>query len=178
MQKTKIIQLISISLLLLTTVSTSAETAKQSIIKTTYTSLNRCPTTNRHNFKREKLISEKCDAEENFSIFIEGDTEETLKFILEKNFKKLIADDPHKRQIRISSPTGGDDFLSGEITGQRVEWVYQAENLVGIVLKRLTKNRKRYEAFRLINDSHFCHIGGDITEDNASKLLENGKQCS
>ena len=77
MQKTKIIQLISISLLLLNVTSTAAETNNQSDIKTTYTSLNRCPVTDRHSFKREKLISEQCEAKEDFAIFIEGDTEET-----------------------------------------------------------------------------------------------------
>jgi hypothetical protein len=178
MQKTKIIQLISVSLLLLTGLTAQAETSNQSDIQTTYTSLNRCPVTDRHTFKREKSISEQCEAKEDFTIFIEGDSEETLKFVLEKEFKQLIADDPHARRIRISNISGGDDYLSGEISGQRVEWVYRKDQLIGIVLKRLINDRKQYEAFRLVNDSHFCHLGGDVASETARKLLENGKQCN
>ena len=177
MQKTKIIQLISVSLLLLTGLTAQAETSNQSDIKTSYTSLNRCPVTDRHTFKREKSISEQCEAKGDFTIFIEGDTEETLKFKLEKDYQQLIADDPHKRRIRISSPNGGDDFLSGEISGQRVEWIYKKDQLIGIVLKRLINDRRQYEAFRLVNNSHFCHLGGDVKSEVAGKLLENGRQC-
>ena len=178
MQKTKIIQFISTSLLLLTALTAQAETSNQSEITTTYTSLNRCPVTDRHTFKREKSISEQCEAKEDFTIFIEGDSEETLKFVLEKEFKQLIADDPHARRIRISNISGGDDYLSGEISGQHVEWVYRKDQLIGIVLKRLINDRKQYEAFRLVNGSHFCHLGGDVASETARKLLENGKQCN
>ena len=173
MQKTKIIQPISISLLLFSGLAVQAETS----IKASYTSLNRCPVTDRHTFKREKSISEKCEAKENFTIFIEGDTEEALKFVLVKEFKQLIADDPGIRRIRISNVSGGDDFLSGEISGQRVEWIYEKDQLIGIVLKRLINDRKQYEAFRLVNNSHFCHLGGNVESEVAGKLLESGKQC-
>lgn len=146
-----------------------------------YTSLNRCPPTDRITFKREKSISEQCPAKGDFNIFIEGDTEETLKFVLEHDFNAMIADDPHARRIRISNTTGGDDYLSGEITGQRVEWLYretpQGTQFTGIVLKRLVDSRKQYEAFRWVDAGYFCHIGGDLDDAKARQLLESGKAC-
>ena len=168
---------ILLTCLLLCATNTQAESTPTPVFSSAQTSLNGCPPTNRNSFKREKTISEQCEAKDDFTIFIEGDTEDTLKFVLEQNFSKRIADDPYARRIRISQPGGGDDFLSGEISGQQVEWVYRNDVLTGLVLRRLADDVKTFEAFRLLENGYFCHIGGDPESEQAVKLLETGKSC-
>lgn len=145
------------------------------------TSLNRCPQTDRYAFKREKLISEKCPSRAGFHVFIEGATEETLKFVLEKELAEpLIWDDPDARQIRVRGRSDSDTLLNGEITGTYIEWFYREKQFIGLVLKRLQGEQRRFEAFRFVEkqeDSYFCHLGGDKSAMNAGDLIRDGKDC-
>lgn len=143
------------------------------------TPLNDCETKASHNFKREKRIFEKCPAKDDFHIFIQGETEETLKFSLEKEINKpLIRDDPFTKIIKIRGKNGSDSSLSGEITGSHVSWIFNSENeLAGVVLKRLQGKTKTYEAFRFLDKHYFCHIGGNLDHAKTIELIKLRKAC-
>lgn len=155
--------------------------AGAAVFSNTQTSLNNCPKTDRHSFKREKLISEQCPSKAGFHVFIEGRTEKTLKFVLERELAEpLIWDDPDARQIRVRGRSDSDTLLNGEITGTYIEWFYREKQFIGVVLKRLQGEQRTFEAFRFVEkqeDSYFCHLGGDVSPMNAGDLIRDGKSC-
>lgn len=170
-----------LALLLSTFILSSNLAAEAPIFSNTKTSLNRCPKTDRHSFKREKLISEKCPSKSGFHVFIEGRTEETLKLVLERELAEpLIWDDPDVRQIKVRGSNDSEILLSGEITGTHIEWFYRDKQFIGLVIKRLQGEQRSFEAFHFVEkqeNSYFCHLGGNASLAKAGDLIRSGKSC-
>ena len=148
-------------------------------LTSTQTSLNGCEKKESHDFKREKQILEKCPSKADFHVFIQGETEDTLKFSLEQEIAKpLIWDDPYAQIIKIRDKHDAESKLNGEITGSYINWSITKDNKVaGVVLRRLQNKAKTFEAFRFMDQGYFCHIGGNPDHNEALELIKADKAC-